>query len=118
MMVAREAVQTESQTRDPVCGMLVDPAAGKPFADHDGHRFHFCSAHCRERFAADPAAYIAAKDPVCGMTVDRASARFMAKHEGERFYFCSQRCQETFEQAPADYPGDRPASAPMPEGTH
>jgi Cu+-exporting ATPase len=118
MMVAREAVQTESQTRDPVCGMLVDPAAGKPFADHDGHRFHFCSAHCRERFAADPAAYIAAKDPVCGMTVDRASARFMAKHEGERVYFCSQRCQETFEQAPADYPGDRPASAPMPEGTH
>jgi Cu+-exporting ATPase len=118
MMVAREAVQTESQTRDPVCGMLIDPAAGKPFADHDGHRFHFCSAHCRERFAADPAAYIAAKDPVCGMTVDRASARFMAKHEGERFYFCSQRCQETFEQAPADYLGALPAPEPMPEGTH
>ena len=103
--------------RDPVCGMTVNPKAGKPFADRDGHRFHFCAMHCRERFLDDPEAYVEARDPVCGMSVDRASAPFMAKHSGERFYFCSARCQEKFEQAPEDYLGDRSEPEPMPEGT-
>jgi len=44
--------------RDPVCGMTVDPDAGKPSATHDGHEFHFCSAHCRDRFVADPDQYL------------------------------------------------------------
>ncbi|MFL5283634.1 MAG: heavy metal translocating P-type ATPase, partial [Rhodopila sp.] len=46
---------------DPVCGMKVDPAASKHRHDHEGHTFHFCSAHCRERFAASPEAYLAPK---------------------------------------------------------
>ena len=116
-MAVSEAREAETIIRDPVCGMTVDPEAGKPFADHDGHRFHFCAERCRERFLADPEAFVEAEDPVCGMKVDRAGARFMAKHAGERFYFCSERCQEKFEQAPADYLGDRPAPEPMPAGT-
>ena len=43
--------------RDPVCGMAVDPAAGKPRHAHAGRVFHFCSERCREKFAADPEAY-------------------------------------------------------------
>jgi Cu+-exporting ATPase len=116
-MAVTEAPGASIIIRDPVCGMTVDPNVGKPVADHDGHRFHFCSDRCRERFTADPAAYIEATDPVCGMTVDRASAQFIAKHQGERFYFCSARCQEKFEQVPNDYLGERPAPEPMPEGT-
>ena len=27
---------------DPVCGMRVDPAAGKPGTVHDGQALHFC----------------------------------------------------------------------------
>ncbi|MGR3793008.1 heavy metal translocating P-type ATPase [Vannielia sp. SX4] len=107
----------EAVTRDPVCGMTVDPAAGKPRAEHDGHSYHFCSEGCRAKFVADPEAYRTAKDPVCGMTVERASAAHMAKHEGQRFYFCSARCQETFEAEPETYLGDRPPPAAMPEGT-
>lgn len=103
--------------RDPVCGMTVDPEAGKPRHEHAGHTYHFCAERCREKFTADPDTYIDAKDPVCGMTVDRASARHMAKHAGERFYFCSSRCQEKFERSPEDWLGDRPAPEPMPEGT-
>ncbi|MBF9029055.1 cadmium-translocating P-type ATPase [Rhodobacterales bacterium HKCCE3408] len=103
--------------RDPVCGMTVDPDAGKPTADHDGHTYHFCSAGCREKFVADPEAYRTAKDPVCGMTVERATAAHMAKHEGQRFYFCSARCQSKFEADPDAYLGDQPAPEPMPEGT-
>jgi Cu+-exporting ATPase len=116
-MAVTEAVEASTIIRDPVCGMTVEPAAGKPFADHGGHRYHFCAERCRERFLDDPEAFIEAEDPVCGMSVDRARARFMAKDGDERFYFCSARCQEEFERAPAEYRGDRPAPEPMPAGT-
>ena len=43
--------------RDPVCGMTVDPTT-QHHAEHAGHTYHFCSARCRERFAADPARYL------------------------------------------------------------
>ncbi|MDH3665490.1 MAG: heavy metal translocating P-type ATPase [Paracoccaceae bacterium] len=104
-------------TRDPVCGMTVDPEAGKPCHEHEGHVFHFCNPGCREKFVAAPENYITATDPVCGMSVDRATSRHMAKHAGERFYFCSTGCHEKFEAAPEKYLGDRPAPEPMPEGT-
>jgi P-type Cu+ transporter len=44
--------------RDPVCGMTVDPATSKHRFDYRGETFHFCSAACRTKFAADPAAYL------------------------------------------------------------
>ena len=44
--------------RDPVCGMTVDPATSKHRFDHHGDTFHFCSAGCRTKFAADPEAYL------------------------------------------------------------
>ena len=104
-------------TRDPVCGMTVDPGAGKPRLEHDGHLFHFCHDGCRDKFTMNPDAYIQASDPVCGMNVDRATASFIAKHEGQRLYFCSGSCQEKFEAEPHAYLGERPAQEPMPEGT-
>lgn len=108
---------TETITRDPVCGMTVDPAADKPVHNHDGHDYHFCAQRCHDRFVDKPEDFIEAEDPVCGMSVFRATARHMAKHEGGRFYFCSSRCQSRFEDAPQDYLGDRAAAEPMPEGT-
>src|SRR3954463_16081630 len=45
--------------RDPVCGMTVDPATSKHRFEHHGEIFHFCSAGCRTKFAADPAKYLA-----------------------------------------------------------
>jgi Cu+-exporting ATPase len=49
--------QVVKQT-DPVCGMQVDPATAKHRAEHDGNTVYFCSARCREKFVADPAAYL------------------------------------------------------------
>ena len=46
---------------DPVCGMTVDPAKTAHHAEHAGHDYHFCSAGCRTKFVADPAAYLGAK---------------------------------------------------------
>ncbi|MGE0372945.1 MAG: heavy metal translocating P-type ATPase [Gammaproteobacteria bacterium] len=43
---------------DPVCGMTVDPAVSPHRFEHAGHMFHFCSAGCREKFAAAPADYL------------------------------------------------------------
>ncbi|MBV8525114.1 MAG: heavy metal translocating P-type ATPase, partial [Acetobacteraceae bacterium] len=43
---------------DPVCGMRADPAATPYHFEHEGALFHFCSGRCRDRFAADPAAYL------------------------------------------------------------
>ncbi|WP_275190758.1 heavy metal translocating P-type ATPase [Bradyrhizobium sp. CSA112] len=44
--------------RDPVCGMTVNPATSKHRFDYRGETFHFCSAGCRTKFAADPVAYL------------------------------------------------------------
>src|SRR6476619_4837840 len=44
--------------RDPVCGMTVNPATSKHRFDYRGETFHFCSAGCRTKFAADPVSYL------------------------------------------------------------
>lgn len=103
--------------RDPVCGMTVDPEAGKPTARHGGRLFHFCSAGCQAKFSKEPETYLEAIDPVCGMTVDRANARHLLQHGGEKYYFCSAGCMAKFEKSPQDYLGDRPEPKPMPAGT-
>ncbi|MDG4894238.1 heavy metal translocating P-type ATPase [Mesorhizobium sp. WSM4976] len=107
----------EAVIRDPVCGMTVDPAAGKPTAEHDGRTFHFCSERCRTKFVVEPESYLTATDPVCGMSVDRASARHFVRHDGQGFYFCSAVCRGKFEAEPAKYLAGRPEPQPMPRGT-
>ncbi len=53
----RQAPDTRTVV-DPVCGMTVDTAAGKPSYDHNGKLFHFCSQGCRDKFVANPDHYI------------------------------------------------------------
>ena len=69
--------------RDPVCGMTVDPHAGKPTAEHGG-RCSISAARLPREIREEPERFIEATDPVCGMTVDRASARHFLRHEGTR----------------------------------
>ncbi len=114
---AKAALTADPVIRDPVCGITVDPEAGKPTASYQGHTYHFCSAGCRTKFMATPDQYLTATDPVCGMDVDRSTAKFIHKHEGERFYFCSQGCATKFEAEPGKYLGDRPKAEAMPAGT-
>ncbi|ESY66649.1 MULTISPECIES: heavy metal translocating P-type ATPase [Mesorhizobium] len=114
---APKAAAVDAVLRDPVCGMTVDPAAGKPTAEHGGRLYHFCSEGCRTKFQAEPEKYLTATDPVCGMGVERATARHFIRHEGQGFYFCSAGCKAKFEAAPPAYLGDRPVPAPMPKGT-
>jgi P-type Cu+ transporter len=59
---ARDHGAAATKVRDPVCGMTVDPATSKHRFEHHGETFHFCSAGCRSKFAADPAKYLAKKN--------------------------------------------------------
>jgi uncharacterized membrane protein YraQ (UPF0718 family)/YHS domain-containing protein len=43
--------------KDPVCGMTVDPHAGKPTSVYRGKRFHFCGPGCKAKFDAEPERY-------------------------------------------------------------
>jgi Cu+-exporting ATPase len=55
------AAQSGSQTRvkDPVCGMMVDPANARG-GNHtyQDKQYFFCNPRCRERFAANPEKYL------------------------------------------------------------
>ena len=116
--------------RDPVCGMQVDEASAPASVVHERERYFFCSAHCKAKFEADPAAFLKpaghashaphhapamaaaapsaaargrelAKDPICGMVVDKATA-LKSERAGRSYYFCSVGCQRTFEQPEAE----------------
>jgi Cu+-exporting ATPase len=47
--------------RDPVCGMMVEPAQAAGTAVHDGKTYYFCAISCRDRFVAEPAKYLQPK---------------------------------------------------------
>jgi P-type Cu+ transporter len=108
------AAQPPGGTKDPVCGMTVDPATAQHTAVHAGATYYFCCAGCRQKFEADPARYLeTAKDPVCGMTVKVATAKHKAVHAGATYYFCNPRCREKFEADPGHYlQPQKPAAAP------
>jgi YHS domain-containing protein len=48
-----------TEARDPVCGMVVDPAEA-PSATIGGTTYYFCNVECREAFKAEPHRYLAA----------------------------------------------------------
>ena len=44
-------------SRDPVCGRAIEVARSSRFITYRGALYHFCSAHCLERFNDIPALY-------------------------------------------------------------
>ena len=44
--------------KDPVCDMDVDPGLSDYHQTHAGQTYHFCSAHCLDKFAAKPDHYL------------------------------------------------------------
>lgn len=55
---AHHQADGDTMVRDPVCGMTVDPATSRHRFDYRGSTYHFCSAGCRTKFAADPQAWL------------------------------------------------------------
>lgn len=52
--------EAPARVRDPVCGMMVDPAKA-PSAEHEGKIYHFCCEGCRTSFVGNPEKYLNAK---------------------------------------------------------
>ena len=46
-------------SKDPVCGMTVDPATAAHRTGYHGRQHYFCSAGCQTKFEADPERYVA-----------------------------------------------------------
>ncbi len=110
--------------KDPVCGMEVSEDAEQR-VQHEGHEYLFCSAHCREKFVAEPSRYLQSEpepaeltDPVCGMSVTADSPHHLV-HAGHSHYFCSENCQKKFVANPGQYLGGGEAAAepPADDGT-
>jgi Cu+-exporting ATPase len=62
-VATREPLDPSEAAIDPVCGMTVNRVTTKYRIDDGGHAFHFCSAGCREKFAADPDRYLEPAEP-------------------------------------------------------
>src|SRR5215813_2599017 len=60
--------------RDPVCGMMVDPATAKATANHAGKTYYFCHLGCVEKFLRNPEQYLTPKSSAGGLVTLGVSA--------------------------------------------
>jgi class 3 adenylate cyclase/YHS domain-containing protein len=51
-------VVSRREATDPVCGRELAPRVSRERREYGGAVFHFCSAHCAERFADDPSSWL------------------------------------------------------------
>ena len=124
---------TAPASKDPVCGMTVDPAKARGQAQYHGKTYFFCCPRCETKFRADPEKYLGVPgpsrserpvstgmssmvmlgqvglkpkvetDPVCHMQVDPAHAAGKYDYQGQTYYFCNPRCEAKFKADPERY---------------
>jgi Cu+-exporting ATPase len=49
---------TRPKVKDPVCGMMIDPAKAAGQEEHLGRTYYFCGARCLARFKAGPTQFV------------------------------------------------------------
>lgn len=87
---------------DPVCGMSVDRGAAKFTLVHEGTPFYFCCRSCREKFAANPAAYIEKSAP---QACDHGGPRPTAANAGDaQATFVCPMCPDVRQVGPGSCP--------------
>ncbi len=94
-----DAAVVHDPTRDPVCGMRVDPANARAQREWQGRMYHFCCAGCATKFDTDPAGYASGR-PALPTPVRAASALAPAAAR-DAAYVCPMHPEETSEE-PAD----------------
>jgi P-type Cu+ transporter len=60
------AMQNTTATKDPVCGMDVDPATAAGQSDYKDRTYSFCSKSCKAKFDTDPQRYTQRAEPKAG----------------------------------------------------
>lgn len=49
---------SDQLTKDPVCGMMVEPAKAAATSVHEGKTYYFCAKSCKTRFDQNPKAFL------------------------------------------------------------
>ncbi len=101
-----------SVTKDPICGMTVDPATAR-HAELDGQKFYFCGEGCRKKFLAQNPAAKMPEDCCSGDTGQHAHGHAYDSHHGHHAaaaapsasakYVCPM-CPGVGSEKPADCP--------------
>lgn len=86
---------------DPVCHMEVAPSWGF-LARYQGGSYYFCTAACRDKFAASPEEYLGERCPVCSQRVDLAVAK-TATYLDKTYHLCSEEHRQEFKADPAAF---------------
>ncbi len=109
-----ESGEPTGRVKDPVCGMVVDPAKSRFSYKYHGSEYHFCSAGCQAKFEKAPERYVSGEeldasvaptqvtDPVCGMRVDPANA-LSSEYMGHLYSFCGKSCAAKFAAEPGKF---------------
>ena len=50
-------MEGKAMTKDPVCGMQVDPTKAAGTSEYQGKSYAFCSAACKRKFDSNPQHY-------------------------------------------------------------
>ena len=50
--------RTKDETKDPVCGMIIDKEKAAGRSEYKGRIYYFCSSECKEAFDEKPEKYL------------------------------------------------------------
>ena len=88
------------ETRDPVCGMTVNPDKARFTHDYAGTTYLFCCGGCQAAFRTDPEAFLRARDEAAG---DGTAHQSQASGGGVAAYVCPM-CPDVRETQPVPCP--------------
>ena len=91
------------ETRDPVCGMVVDPETARHTCEHDGTTYLFCCGGCQAAFERDPQAFLGAGDAAAAAP-GHPPAPAPAIPEGAEVVYVCPMCPEVRETEPVPCP--------------
>ncbi|MGO4209352.1 heavy metal translocating P-type ATPase [Terriglobus sp. 2YAB30_2] len=75
-------IVSQPAQKDPVCGMMVNPATAPAKAEHQGKTYYFCCPNCAAKFKADPEKYLNPK-PAAPPTAAETSAEYICPMDPE-----------------------------------
>ena len=103
------------ETRDPVCGMTVNPDKARFTHDHEGTTYLFCCGGCQAAFRTDPQAFLRAREESAGnggahhghaghAPVDHEAAHHRHASDEPRTVYVCPMCPEVRETEPVPCP--------------
>jgi len=106
--IEMSATPNSTLKRDPVCGMMVDPATAKAKAEYADETYFFCHPGCAQKFQANPEQYlkpISVGNGLVTLGAPKAPVPAAPKHSGsaQDAYVCPM-CPEVREPKPGACP--------------